>query len=150
MLKRKLEPTLKRLAKAFPVVAVTGPRQSGKTTLVQKLFSDRPYVTLEDPMERAFAIEDPRGFLARFKEGAIFDEAQRWPDLFSYLQGIVDAERKPGRFILTGSQQFDLLSGVSQSLAGRVGMTRLLPFSIAELLDNKKEQSLSLDEFMLH
>ena len=146
---RELESTLKRLAKAFPIVAVTGPRQSGKTTLVQKLFSDRPYITLEDPMERAFAMEDPRGFLARFKEGAIFDEAQRWPDLFSYLQGMVDAERKPGRFILTGSQQFGLLSGVSQSLAGRVGMTRLLPFSIAELLGNKDKQSLSLDEFML-
>lgn len=151
MLKRELEPTLKRLANAFPIVAVTGPRQSGKTTLVQKLFPDRPYVTLEDPMERAFAMEDARGFLARFKDGAIFDEAQRWPDLFSYLQGMVDAERKPGRFILTGSQQFSLLSGVSQSLAGRVGMTRLLPFSIAELslLRNKENASLTLDEFML-
>ncbi|OHE78143.1 MAG: hypothetical protein A3F67_00430 [Verrucomicrobia bacterium RIFCSPHIGHO2_12_FULL_41_10] len=145
MLKRKLEPTLKRLAHAFPIVAVTGPRQSGKTTLVQKLFSDLPYVTLEDPMERAFAIEDSRGFLARFKNGAIFDEAQRWPDLFSYLQGMVDAEKKLGRFILTGSQQFNLLSGISQSLAGRVGMTRLLPFSIAELslLKDKEETSLT-------
>lgn len=146
MLKRTLESTLKRLAKDFPVIAVTGPRQSGKTTLVKKIFSDRPYISLEDPIERAFAMEDPRGFLSRFKDGAIFDEAQRWPDLFSYLQGMVDEKRRPGRFILTGSQQFGLLAGVTQSLAGRVGMTRLLPLSIAELSPVKQ----SLNTFMLH
>lgn len=133
MLPRALSPTLRRLSTGFPVVAVTGPRQSGKTTLVRKLFSDKAYVSLEDPQERAFANEDPRGFLARFEQGAIFDEAQRWPDLFSYLQGMVDEERSPGRFVLTGSQQFGLLSGVTQSLAGRVGMTRLLPLSLQEL-----------------
>lgn len=133
MIPRVLASTLKRLSAGFPILAVTGPRQSGKTTLVRKLFADKAYVSLEDPQERAFAGEDPRGFLARFAQGAIFDEAQRWPDLFSHLQGMVDAERTPGRFVLTGSQQFGLLSGVTQSLAGRVGMTRLLPLSLEEL-----------------
>ena len=146
MLERALQPTLKRLAKHFPVVAVTGPRQSGKTTLVRKIFSKHAYVSLEDPSERAFALEDPKGFLKRFEQGAIFDEAQRWPDLFSHLQGMVDADRRPGRFILTGSQQFGLLAGISQSLAGRVGMTQLLPFSLAELAPLKKP----LDYFLLH
>lgn len=148
MLARALAPTLQRLSSSFPVVAVTGPRQSGKTTLVRKLFADKPYVSLEDPQERAFASEDPRGFLARFGEGAIFDEAQRWPDLFSYLQGMVDADRVPGRFVLTGSQQFGLLSGVTQSLAGRVGMTRLLPLSLAEL-PASRTRVLDLDGLML-
>ncbi len=148
MFDRALSPTLNRLAQSFPVVAVTGPRQSGKTTLVRRVFADKPYVSLEDPAERAFALEDPRGFLARFAAGAVFDEAQRWPDLFSYLQGLVDADRSPGRFILTGSQQFGLLSGVTQSLAGRVGMTRLLPLSLGELPAGDVE-SLGLDGLML-
>ena len=135
MFSRQLADTLKRLATTFPVVAVTGARQSGKTTLVRQLFPDRPYVSLEDPSERAFAAEDPKGFLARFSSaGAIFDEAQRWPDLFSWLQGMVDADRTPGRFVLTGSQQFGLLSGISQTLAGRVGMTRLLPLALGSEL----------------
>jgi predicted AAA+ superfamily ATPase len=133
MIPRQLEPTLRRLAAGFPIVAVTGPRQSGKTTLVRALFAGRSYVSLEDPAERAFALEDPKGFLARFAQGAVFDEAQRWPDLFSWLQGMVDEARVPGRFILTGSQQFGLLAGITQSLAGRVGIAHLLPLSIAEL-----------------
>lgn len=133
MLPRSITPTLHRLAAAFPVLALTGPRQSGKTTLARALFADKPYVSLEDPAERAFASEDPRGFLARFSQGAVFDEAQRWPDLFSHLQGMVDADRRPGRFVLTGSQQFGLLAGVTQSLAGRVGMTRLLPLAATEI-----------------
>lgn len=132
MFPRLLAPTLRRLAGHFPVVAITGPRQSGKTTLARALFADKPYVSLEDPIERTYAEEDPRGFLARFHEGAIFDEAQRWPDLFSHLQGMVDAGRTPGRFILTGSQQFGLLAGVTQSLAGRVGMAQLLPLALGE------------------
>lgn len=133
MLLRNLAPTLQRLAASFPIVTLTGPRQSGKTTLARALFPDKPYVTLEDPVEREFAQEDPRGFLARFASGAVFDEAQRWPELFSHLQGMVDENRQPGRFILTGSQQFGLLAGVSQSLAGRAGITRLLPLSASEI-----------------
>lgn len=133
MIKRALQSTIRRLEKSFPVIAVTGPRQSGKTTLVREMFADRSYVSLEDPAERSFALEDPKGFLARFKKGAVFDEAQRWPDLFSHLQGLVDEDRTPGRFILTGSQQFGLLAGITQSLAGRVGMTRLLSLSLEEI-----------------
>jgi len=148
MLLRSIASTLQRLAASFPVLAITGPRQSGKTTLARAQFADKPYVSLEDPSERAFAQEDPRGFLARFTQGAVFDEAQRWPDLFSYLQGMVDAERQPGRFILTGSQQFGLLAGVTQSLAGRVGMTRLLPLAANEIPAVAQGQ-LSLNGLML-
>jgi len=148
MFDRSLSPVLQRFARTFPVVAVTGPRQSGKTTLVRRVFADKPYVSLEDPAERAFAMEDPRGFLARFPAGAIFDEAQRWPELFSYLQGMVDSDRSPGRFVLTGSQQFGLRSGVARSLAGRVGLTRLLPLASGELPAAAVE-SLGLDGLML-
>ncbi|MDP1524661.1 MAG: ATP-binding protein [Rhodocyclaceae bacterium] len=133
MLPRTLTGTLRRLAAAFPIVAITGPRQSGKTTLARAVFADKPYVSLENPAELAFAEEDPRGFLARFPQGAIFDEAQRWPALFSWLQGMVDEDRQPGRYVLTGSQQFSLLAGITQSLAGRVAITQLLPLSLAEL-----------------
>lgn len=132
MLPRLLTDTLLRLARSFPIVAITGPRQSGKTTLARTVFADKPYVSLENPAELSFAQEDPRGFLARFPDGAIFDEAQRWPELFSWLQGLVDEDRRVGRFILTGSQQFGLQAGISQSLAGRVGMTQLLPLSLGE------------------
>lgn len=148
MLARSITPSLQRLATGFPVLAITGPRQSGKTTLARAQFADRPYVSLEDPVERAFANEDPRGFLGRFTQGAVFDEAQRWPDLFSHLQGMVDADRRPGRFILTGSQQFGLLAGVTQSLAGRVGMTRLLPLAAMEI-PAVTDRKLGLDGLML-
>ena len=147
MIPRTLAETLRRLAQSFPVIAITGPRQSGKTTLARAVFPDKPYASLEDPIERAFALEDPRGFLARFDQGAVFDEAQRWPDLFSYLQGMVDQQRTPGRFVLTGSQQFGLLAGVTQSLAGRVGLTRLLPFAFDELPTASRQ--FSLDSIML-
>lgn len=146
MVHRELQSVLERFSKSFPVVAITGARQSGKTTLARSFFSGRDYVSLEDPIELAFAQEDPRGFLARFAKGAIFDEAQRWPELFSYLQGIVDEDRMPGRFVLTGSQQFGLMAGITQSLAGRVGMTRLLPLSLAEIPEDGVG---SLDEMIL-
>lgn len=133
MFARTLSDTLVRLARSFPVCAITGPRQSGKTTLARAVFAGKPYVNLENPAELAFAREDPQGFLARFPDGAIFDEAQRWPELFSWLQGLVDEDRRPGRFILTGSQQFGLLAGISQSLAGRVAITQLLPLALAEI-----------------
>ena len=148
MFSRTLAAALKRQAAFFPVIAATGPRQSGKTTLVRSVFAGKPYVSLEDPTERAFAQEDPRGFLARFTGGAIFDEAQRWPELFSYLQGMVDEDRSPGRFVLTGSQQFGLLSGITQSLAGRVGMNTLLPLSYSEIPAGQSAV-LSLDDLML-
>ncbi|MDP9122387.1 MAG: ATP-binding protein, partial [Acidobacteriota bacterium] len=117
----------------YPLVALTGPRQSGKTTLARQVFADKPYVSLEDLDERAFADSDPRGFLARFPDGAVLDEVQRCPALFSFLQTRVDADRRRGLFVLTGSQQFGLLSNISQTLAGRVAMVTLLPFSLGEL-----------------
>ena len=134
MISRNAKETVLRLCKGFPIVVVTGPRQSGKTTLVRSVFPDKPYVSLEDLDVRSFAESDPRSFLAGFPDGAIFDEVQRCPDLFSYLQSIVDDKRQMGRYILTGSQQFGLLSGITQSLAGRVGMVQLLPFSHGELM----------------
>lgn len=134
MIARHLSKTLKAAARDYPVVTVTGPRQSGKTTLVRATFPRHAYVSLEDPDTRAFALEDPRGFLAQFRGPAILDEVQRAPDLFSYIQGIVDRVSRTGQFILSGSQNFLLLSRVSQSLAGRCAVLRLLPFSRAELV----------------
>jgi predicted AAA+ superfamily ATPase len=133
MILRSATQSLKRLAKGFPIVALAGPRQSGKTTLAKSVFPDKPYISLENPDEREFAESDPRGFLSRFAHGAILDEVQRCPDLFSWLQGVVDARAIMGDFILTGSAQFELISGVTQSLAGRVGRIELLPLSAFEL-----------------
>ncbi|MFM8442144.1 MAG: ATP-binding protein [Methylococcus sp.] len=147
MIPRSAQNTLQTLAKGFPIVALTGPRQSGKTTLARAVFADRAYITLEDPEEREYAVRDPRGFLARFPDGAILDEAQRCPDLFSYLQGMVDSRRRMGDFILTGSQQFGRLAGISQSLAGRVGLVQLLPLSVAEL-SSSGQLPVSLDELL--
>lgn len=133
LVSRTLAPKLKLLAKKFPVVAVMGPRQSGKSTLVKHVFPHLRYLSLESLENREFARSDPRGFLAELKQGAILDEAQRAPDLFSYLQDVVDERGKTGQFILTGSQNFLLLESISQSLAGRVGILKLLPFSIREM-----------------
>jgi predicted AAA+ superfamily ATPase len=133
MISRDIQPLFQRLAGQYPVVTLTGPRQSGKTTLARMVFPDKPYVTLEDPDTRHFAIDDPRGFLAGLHGGAVLDEIQRAPELTSYLQGIVDEDPRPGRFVLTGSQQFELMRGVTQSLAGRTALLRLLPFSAAEV-----------------
>ena len=133
MLPRRALTTLQGLALGFPIVAITGPRQSGKTTLARQAFPALPYVNLEDPDTRDLALTDPRRFLARHTDGAIFDEVQRAPALMSYLLGLADASKRMGRFVLTGSQQFGLMDGITQSLAGRVGMLTLLPLGNAEL-----------------
>ena len=133
MIPRAATSTLKRLAKGFPVVVITGPRQSGKTTLAKSVFSSKTYVSLENPDERAFAQQDPKRFLQRFPEGAVLDEVQRCPELLSWLQGLVDERSIMGDFVLTGSAQFDLIVGITQTLAGRVGRVELLPLSADEL-----------------
>jgi len=119
--------------RTFPALTITGPRQSGKTTLSRLLQPAANYFSLEDPDTRVFATEDPRGFLAGLGDGAILDEVQRVPMLLSYLQGVIDADPAPGRFILTGSSQFELLEAVTQSLAGRTGLLTLHPFALGEL-----------------
>jgi len=142
MIKRDLSLNLKLLAGQYPVVTVTGPRQSGKTTLVKMTFPHYDYISLEEPDHRAFALEDPRGFLAQFPDNVILDEIQRAPDLFSYIQTIVDTKDISGQFILTGPQNFLLLQKVSQSLAGRCAALHLLPFSLSEL---RQRRPLSID-----
>lgn len=132
MTPRDIQPLFESLASQLPVVTLTGPRQSGKTTLARSVFPRKPYVSLEDPDRRRFALEDPRAFLAGYPDGAILDEIQRAPELPSYIQGLVDDDPRPGRFILTGSQQFELMRGVGQSLAGRTALLRLLPFTLGE------------------
>jgi uncharacterized protein len=162
VIKRTLSRKLVDLARQFPVVSITGPRQSGKTTLTRMVFEDYDYVSLEDPSEREFAHSDPKGFLRRFADGIILDEIQRAPDLLSYIQGIVDRDGSPGKFILTGSQQFHLMDKVSQTLAGRTAIVYLLPFSLDELMgetpsdpwkmnalpNKRKKPSFSLEEIL--
>src|SRR3989338_9128797 len=132
-IKRILEAKLKLAVASFPVTALTVPRQSVKTTLVQQCFPEWRYVSLEDLDMRAFAENDPRGFFATYDSKVIIDEAQRIPAIFSYLQGVVDKNKKLGQFILTGSQNFLLHEKIGQSLAGRVSLLHLLPFGIHEL-----------------
>ncbi len=119
--------------KTFPVVTITGPRQSGKTTLLKNVFPDMKFVSLEDPDIRQLATSDPRSFLNQSDSGMIIDEIQRVPELVSYIQGIVDNFQKPGYYILSGSQQLELSQTISQSLAGRTAIFRLLPFTIQEI-----------------
>ncbi len=133
MIYREAEKELQLLSAQFKAVAVTGPRQSGKTTLVKKVFKEKAYVNLENPDLRQFAGEDPRGFLSNYPDGAILDEVQRVPELFSYLQQILDEKEQNGSFILTGSNNFLLNSNISQSLAGRVGYLFLLTLDIGEI-----------------
>ena len=132
MIERLLAQKLLALAQKFPVITVTGPRQSGKTTLVRATFPTLPYVSLEEPDIRQLALTDPRGFLANFGDGAVLDEVQRAPDLFSYIQSIVDSNRN-AQFILSGSSNFLLMERVGQTLAGRSAVLHLLPFSLPEL-----------------
>ncbi|MFC1496997.1 ATP-binding protein [Verrucomicrobiota bacterium] len=133
MIRRVLEKSLKEDAQYYSVLTLTGPRQSGKTTLAKAAFPDYQYVSLEDIDQRTLAREDPRGFLNALDEHVILDEVQRVPDIFSYIQTAVDSHDAPGQYILTGSNNFLLMNDVSQSLAGRCGVLHLLPFSRAEL-----------------
>jgi len=133
MIARELAPKLLQLLRQYPVLTLTGPRQSGKTTLCRMLFAPLPYVSLENLEERDFALYDPKGFLARFPAGAVLDEIQRVPDLLSMIQVLVDAVGSTARFVVTGSQNLGLLSSVSQSLAGRTALARLLPLSLGEI-----------------
>jgi uncharacterized protein len=122
-------------ARQYPVITITGPRQAGKTTLARECFAQLPYFNLERPDLREAALNDPRGLLARAPDGAVFDEVQRVPSLLSWVQDAVDADRRPGRFVLTGSHSFELMGAVAQSLAGRTAVLHLLPMSVAELRD---------------
>jgi len=148
MIHRRAKEELQMLSTQFKAVAVIGPRQSGKTTLTRNVFPDKPYVSLENPDDRLYAEDDPRGFLAQFPHGAILDEAQRTPMLFSYLQQILDESPTSGKFIITGSNNFLLQERIVQSLAGRVAYIKLLPFSISELKSGNI-LPLDLNEFMI-
>lgn len=142
MIKRIAEERLIKLAKTFRSVAVVGPRQSGKTTLCRTVFPDKPYVSFENPDNLAFSISDPRGFLAQFNtdRGAILDEIQKVPHLFSYLQQILDETNETGLFILTGSNNFLLQENITQTLSGRIAYLHLLPLSLEELKINRQLQ----------
>jgi uncharacterized protein len=136
MISREIATIIIKLRKQFPIITLTGPRQSGKTTLLRSIYTDIPYVSLEDIDVRNTAINDPRGFLNNFPNGAVLDEIQRTPELFSYIQGIID-NNKGIHFVLSGSQNFLLLENISQTLAGRAAIFKLLPFSISELQNDK-------------
>lgn len=147
MIHRAMTGKMLSLARQFPVVTVTGPRQSGKSTLVRGAFADYRYVSLEDRDVRDAAQDDPRTFLARYDSRVVIDEAQLVPDLFSYMQGVVDSQDVPGQYVLSGSQNFLLLRTISQSLAGRVAVLHLLPLSYRELADAHEEPP-TIDEFL--
>lgn len=148
MIKRDAEARARKLLRGFPILTITGPRQSGKTTLARAVFARKPYLSLEDPDIRRLALDDPRGLLDRMPNGGVLDEVQRAPELLSYLQTRVDADDRMGLFLLTGSQQFGLLSGISQSLAGRTAFLELLPLSRGEL-DQSKVAPPTLNESLL-
>ncbi len=131
--KRTIESSIKYYAKKYPVLAVTGPRQSGKTTMLKTMFPKYTYISLENPDLREFATTDPNGFFKYYSGNLILDEIQQTPALFSYIQTLVDASGKMGQFILSGSQNFHLMQHITQSLAGRVALFKLLPFDFEEL-----------------
>lgn len=149
MIKRAMFDTILDLSAKFPVVTLTGPRQCGKSTLLKSCFADYKYISLEDPDVRQIAENDPRGFLRDCGTRCIIDEAQRAPDLFSYIQTIVDSRDECGQFILSGSHNFLLMERISQSLAGRTGVLKLFPFSIGELREAGKLPN-DLDEILLN
>ena len=134
MIDRDLASQLVEAARRWPAITLTGPRQSGKSTLCRAVFPRHPYVSVEAPDVRAFATEDPRAFLAQFPDGAIIDEVQRAPELPSFLQEVIDADPQPGRWVLTGSQNLSLVEAVSQSMAGRTAVYHLLPLARSEIM----------------
>lgn len=146
IIRRNIESELLDIASQYPVVTITGPRQSGKTTLARSAFSGKPYFNFENPDTRALIEADPRAFFTNNPDGAIIDEFQRFPDLLSYIQGIVDETDQKGQFILTGSNNLSMLGNISQSLAGRTALLKLLPFSIGEA--EKMDEDLSVDHLL--
>ena len=145
MINRNIEATIKEACRYFSVITVTGPRQSGKTTLVKQLFSDFQYYTLENPDTKLLALNDPLGFLQSHTAGVILDEAQNAPELFSYIQGLVD-ENKERKFVLSGSSNFALMKNISQSLAGRTAIFELLPLSFGEIAPLTQQKT--IDEIL--
>lgn len=143
---RKIKDSIEQLIGKYPIIALTGPRQSGKTTLLKNMFSDYRYVNLENPDMRNFAETDPQSFLKQYDKYVIFDEVQRVPHLFSYIQSIVDDSRIMGQFIFSGSQNFHLMQNITQSLAGRVAIFRLFPFDFQEL----KGAELLQNDYTIH
>ena len=145
---REIKAELVDLALHYPVVMITGPRQAGKTSLARQVFLDKPYYSIENPDVRQQISSDPRAFFTSNPDGAIIDEFQRYPEILSYIQGIVDEKKQNGQFILTGSNNVSMLSKVTQSLAGRVALLKLLPFSIAEL--GALGKNYSVDDYLLN
>jgi len=145
---RDIEPSIIALAAQYPVITITGPRQSGKTTLAKKLFPEKLYINLENPDQRELAKQDPRAFLHQIRNGAVLDEIQRAPEILSYLQEMIDAHPIKGHYVLTGSNHFTLLDSVTQSLAGRTVLLKLLPLTIGEIA--AKTGKFSTDDLILH
>jgi predicted AAA+ superfamily ATPase len=148
MIPRKLSGAILKFAKKYPVVSVTGPRQSGKTTLVRSLFPNHKYLSLENPETRLRALNDPKGIFERKDQLLILDEIQHVPELLSYIQVISDEQKIPGQFILTGSQSLLLSEKISQTLAGRTAILKLLPFSLTEIDNLKQVKDFSYEDFI--
>lgn len=150
-IRRQAETVLLERAKAYPVVTVLGPRQSGKTTLCRIAFPDKPYVNLEQPDVREFAQQDPQAFLTQYPDGAVLDEIQNVPSLLSWIQVLTDSDPRAGRFVLTGSHQLQLSAQLTQSLAGRTAVIELLPLSLSELISQNVSMPTdgTVDQWML-